>query len=95
MGLLESCQNYVVSKQSNLTHWHPVLGWFAQPMDAGLHAAMPHVKAQLHTLWNSQMISIMLGEKLLNIPNKCYARFLLLNRRNFSTNSTRYRTTTS
>jgi hypothetical protein len=31
-GLLESCQNYVVSKQSNLTHWHPVLGWFAQPM---------------------------------------------------------------
>ncbi|XP_022906806.2 ubiquitin-protein ligase E3B [Onthophagus taurus] len=63
-GLLESCQNYVVSKQSNLTHWHPVLGWFAQPMDPSLHAAMPHVKSQLHILWNSQMISILLGNYL-------------------------------
>lgn len=60
-GLLESCQNYVVSKQSNLTYWHPVLGWFAQPMDTALHAAMSHVKTQLHMLWNSQMIAIVLG----------------------------------
>lgn len=58
---MESCQNYVVSKQSNLTYWHPVLGWFAQPMDAALHAAMPHVKTQLHILWNSEIISILLG----------------------------------
>lgn len=63
-GLLESCQNYVVSKQSNLTHWHPVLGWFAQPMDPSLHAAMPHVKAQLHLLWNASMIRILLGDFL-------------------------------
>lgn len=60
-GLLESCQNYVVSKQSNLTHWHPVLGWFAQPMDSALHAAIPHVKIQLQLLWNTQMINILLG----------------------------------
>ncbi|XP_017769365.1 PREDICTED: ubiquitin-protein ligase E3B [Nicrophorus vespilloides] len=63
-GLLESCQNYVVNKQSNLTHWHPVLGWFAQPMDPALHAAMPHVKVQLHILWSSQIISILLGDFL-------------------------------
>lgn len=63
-GLLESCQNYVVSKQSNLTHWHPVLGWFAQPVDAALHAAMQHVKVQLHLLWNSQVIAILLGNYL-------------------------------
>lgn len=60
-GLLESCQNYVVSKQSNLTHWHPVLGWFAQPMDTALHAAMQHVKIQLHLMWNNQVIGILLG----------------------------------
>nr|CAD7456022.1 unnamed protein product [Timema tahoe] len=46
--MLESCQNYVVSKQSNLTYWHPVLGWFAQNMDYGLHEAMPSVKVQLY-----------------------------------------------
>ncbi|CAH1155824.1 unnamed protein product [Phaedon cochleariae] len=63
-GLLESCQNYVVSKQSTLTHWHPVLGWFAQPMDPSLHSAMPHVKIQLHLLWNIEIIQILLGNSL-------------------------------
>ncbi len=24
--LLESCSQYVTAKQSNLSHWHPVLG---------------------------------------------------------------------
>lgn len=60
-GLLESCQNYVVNKQSTLTHWHPVLGWFAQPMNASLHSAMPHVKIQLQLLWNAEVIQILLG----------------------------------
>uniref|UniRef100_A0A1Y1M0Y6 HECT-type E3 ubiquitin transferase n=2 Tax=Photinus pyralis TaxID=7054 RepID=A0A1Y1M0Y6_PHOPY len=63
-GLLESCQHYVVTKQSNLTHWHPVLGWFAQSMDPELHAAMPHVKTQLHLLWNTQIVSILIGKSL-------------------------------
>ncbi|XP_018332140.1 ubiquitin-protein ligase E3B isoform X2 [Agrilus planipennis] len=63
-GLLESCQHYVVVKQSNLTHWHPVLGWFAQPMDSALHAAIPHVKMQLHLLWNSEIVNILLGKFL-------------------------------
>lgn len=66
-GLLESCQNYVVSKQSTLTHWHPVLGWFAQPLDPLLHAAMPHVKAQLHLLWNVDIIQILLGMFIKNV----------------------------
>nr|XP_023030496.1 ubiquitin-protein ligase E3B [Leptinotarsa decemlineata] len=63
-GLLESCQNYVVSKQSTLTHWHPVLGWFAQPMDPSLHAAMDHIKVQLHLLWNVEIVQILLGNSL-------------------------------
>ena len=29
------CQKYVAQKKSNLTHWHPVLGWFSQPVDYG------------------------------------------------------------
>ncbi|CAH1986182.1 unnamed protein product [Acanthoscelides obtectus] len=63
-GLLESCQNYVVSKQSTLTHWHPVLGWFAQAMDPALHNAIQHVKIQLHLLWNLEIIQILLGNSL-------------------------------
>lgn len=31
--LLNYCQSYVAKKQSNLTNWHPVLGWFKQPTD--------------------------------------------------------------
>lgn len=54
----------MVNKQSNLTHWHPVLGWFAQPMDPGLNAAMPHVKIQLNYLWNSSIVQILLGNLL-------------------------------
>ncbi|KAH1003133.1 ubiquitin-protein ligase E3B isoform X1 [Dendroctonus ponderosae] len=63
-GLLESCQNYVVSKQSTLTHWHPVLGWFAQPLDPGLHAAIGPIKAQLQLLWHVDVIQILLGHFL-------------------------------
>lgn len=31
--LLDCCQKYVQNKKSNLTHWHPVLGWFSQKTD--------------------------------------------------------------
>lgn len=41
---MESCQHYVVTKQSNLTHWHLILGWFAQKIDPHLQDALPHVK---------------------------------------------------
>ena len=41
---MESCQQYVATKQSNLTHWHPILGWFAQNIDSNLQDAVPHVK---------------------------------------------------
>lgn len=33
--LLERCRKYVSSKKSNLTHWHPILGYFAQNVDPG------------------------------------------------------------
>lgn len=56
--LLECCQSYVVSKQSNLTHWHPVLGWFAQQIDSGLHEAVPFIKKQLQLLWSVGMLEV-------------------------------------
>ncbi|PNF41016.1 hypothetical protein B7P43_G08820 [Cryptotermes secundus] len=62
--LMESCQHYVVTKQSNLTYWHPVLGWFAQSMGHSLHEAMPFVKTQLYMLWSGPMVSLLLGQTL-------------------------------
>lgn len=62
--LLESCQNYVMSKQSNLTHWHPVLGWFAQGTDSALSESMPLVRSQLQLLWSGPMVGTLLGRVL-------------------------------
>lgn len=60
--ILESCGRYVSGKQSSLTHWHPVLGWFAQPPDQNLQAAIIHMKHQLRLLWNAHMVQSLLGK---------------------------------
>ncbi|XP_048241193.1 ubiquitin-protein ligase E3B-like [Haliotis rufescens] len=57
--LLESCKMYVQNKRSNLTHWHPVLGWFSQNTDQSLHEAMPYVVKQLQLLWSERMIRLL------------------------------------
>lgn len=61
---MDSCQHYVVTKQSNLTHWHPVLGWFSQGMDAGLQESIPYIKQQLYLLWSQPVVSTLLGSAL-------------------------------
>lgn len=57
--LLESCQKYVVNKRSNLTHWHPILGWFAQSIDHGLHESLPSVRQQLQLLWSGPLVGVL------------------------------------
>uniref|UniRef100_V5HB53 Ubiquitin-protein ligase E3B n=4 Tax=Ixodes ricinus TaxID=34613 RepID=V5HB53_IXORI len=57
--LLESCQKYVVNKRSNLTHWHPILGWFAQSIDHGLHESLVSVKQQLQLLWSGPLVQVL------------------------------------
>jgi len=62
--MLASCQKYVGNKKSEVTHWHPVLGWFAQGLDSQLHASMPLVRRQLSFLWAAPLASILLGDLL-------------------------------
>ncbi|CAL4096192.1 unnamed protein product, partial [Meganyctiphanes norvegica] len=57
--LLEKCGEYVTTKQSSLTQWHPVLGWFSRPLDQHLNEAMPLVKGQLQLLWSGPIIRVM------------------------------------
>ena len=56
--LLLACKEYVNSNKSHLTHWHPLLGWFAQKYEQGYHDAMPLVSSQLQVLWGRRMRGI-------------------------------------
>jgi ubiquitin-protein ligase E3 B len=49
---LDSCQQYVVTKQSSSSHWHPILGWFSQREDPSLHESLRYVRKQLSRLWD-------------------------------------------
>lgn len=61
--MLEACQQYVVAKQSNLTHWHPILGWLAQKVDTSLQEPIPNVKSQLASLWTGRIVSQLIGNE--------------------------------
>lgn len=61
--MLESCQQYVVAKQSNLTHWHPILGWLAQKVDTSLQEPIPYVKSQLACLWTGGIVTQLIGNR--------------------------------
>ncbi|KAM6340582.1 ubiquitin-protein ligase E3B isoform 4-T13 [Alca torda] len=62
--MLSYCQKYVSQKKSNLTHWHPVLGWFSQTVDYGLNESMPLLTKQLQHLWGVHMIRILFSDVL-------------------------------
>ncbi|KAM5192675.1 ubiquitin-protein ligase E3B [Mantella aurantiaca] len=62
--MLSYCQQYVSQKKSNLTHWHPVLGWFSQTVDYGLNESMPLLTKQLQHLWGVHMIRVLFREVL-------------------------------
>ncbi|XP_042211547.1 ubiquitin-protein ligase E3B-like [Homarus americanus] len=57
--LLEKCGEYVTTKQSSLTQWHPVLGWFSRPLDQHLNESLALVKSQLQLLWSGSVIRVM------------------------------------
>ena len=53
--MLSYCQRYVSQKKSNLTHWHPVLGWFSQTVDYGWVGEPPRRTSQENLtvcMWN-------------------------------------------
>ena len=49
---------YVTAKQSNLSHWHPVLGWFSVSLDAFLQDSMERVRTQLSRLWSPHCVRL-------------------------------------
>lgn len=65
--MLEACQQYVVAKKSNLTSWHPILGWFAQKIDPSLPGVIPFVKLQLSELWTGKIVTQLIGQPLMEL----------------------------
>ncbi|XP_013180712.1 PREDICTED: ubiquitin-protein ligase E3B isoform X1 [Papilio xuthus] len=61
---LDSCQQYVVLKKSNLSNWHPVLGWFSQSFDAYLPPAMGNLRNQLALLWGGPLLKKIMATPL-------------------------------
>jgi len=72
--MLEACQQYVVAKRSNLTHWHPVLGWFAQTIDTSLQDAMPSVKLQLACLWTGRIVTHLIGKRIIHFITSIFVK---------------------
>ncbi|XP_054008078.1 ubiquitin-protein ligase E3B isoform X2 [Hylaeus anthracinus] len=68
--MLEACQQYVVAKQSNLTHWHPILGWLALKVDSTLQEPIPYVKIQLACLWTGRIVTQLIGQPLTELIEK-------------------------
>lgn len=58
--LLEHCQRYVQAKQSNLTQWHPILGWFSSDEKStsmlDVQETTPLIKQQLSFLWTTPLV---------------------------------------
>uniref|UniRef100_A0A0R3WS44 BEACH domain-containing protein n=1 Tax=Hydatigena taeniaeformis TaxID=6205 RepID=A0A0R3WS44_HYDTA len=60
--LLDLLGGYVGQKKSNLTCWHPILGWFSKPLDNYLQASAPHVASQLRLLWHGRMVRLLFAD---------------------------------
>eukprot|EP00092_Neocalanus_flemingeri_P010639 GFUD01011461.1.p1 GENE.GFUD01011461.1~~GFUD01011461.1.p1 ORF type:complete len:1075 (-),score=293.24 GFUD01011461.1:251-3475(-) len=60
--LLSSLGQYVTAKQSPLSHWHPVLGWFSVSLDKHLQSSMTSVKCQLSRLWSPDCLLVLTAD---------------------------------
>ena len=56
--LLSSLGQYVTARQSQLSHWHPVLGWFSVSLDKHLQASLSLVRTQLARLWSPECLMV-------------------------------------
>jgi len=60
--LLTYLGQYVTAKQSPLSHWHPVLGWFSVSLDKHLQASISVVKTQLSKLWSPECLMVITAD---------------------------------
>ncbi|XP_067934700.1 ubiquitin-protein ligase E3B-like [Watersipora subatra] len=59
--LLQVCGQCIMGKkQTSKSHWHPILGWAAQPFNH--NEAVPYIMRQLQVLWSNRAVSILFAD---------------------------------
>ncbi|PIK34771.1 hypothetical protein BSL78_28404, partial [Apostichopus japonicus] len=66
--LLHHCGSFTGKKKQSATQWHPVLGWYSQPMNKRLNEAMPFVAVQLKMLWGPSVLQTVVLLSLKGAP---------------------------
>ena len=84
--LLESCKKYVMNKKSNLTNWHPIIGWFSHKSDERYqYTLFTRInKRNLYTLgFSCEIHLIFIHDSRKNFLQKCTYTIYIENLVNF------------
>uniref|UniRef100_A0A915Q147 HECT-type E3 ubiquitin transferase n=1 Tax=Setaria digitata TaxID=48799 RepID=A0A915Q147_9BILA len=68
--MLRRCDQFLSKKKSSRSHWHPVFGWYSEPLDRSTEGSLPLVVRQLQYLWSKPIVTCLFGEVLYCDPEK-------------------------
>ncbi|KAK6102329.1 HECT-domain (ubiquitin-transferase) family protein [Brugia pahangi] len=68
--MLTRCDRLVAKKKSNRSHWHPIFGWYSEPLDRSTEGSLSLVVRQLQYLWSKQIVTCLFGQLLHCDPEK-------------------------
>ncbi|KAL4003660.1 HECT-domain (ubiquitin-transferase) family protein [Acanthocheilonema viteae] len=68
--MLTRCDRLVAKKKSSRSHWHPIFGWYSEPLDRSTEGSVPLVVRQLQYLWSKPIVACLFGQVLHCDPEK-------------------------
>ncbi|KAM3722651.1 Ubiquitin-protein ligase E3B [Dirofilaria immitis] len=68
--MLTRCDLLVAKKKSSRSHWHPIFGWYSEPLDRSTEGSLPLVVRQLQYLWSKPIVTCLFGQVLHCDPEK-------------------------
>ncbi|CAG9533224.1 unnamed protein product [Cercopithifilaria johnstoni] len=67
--MLTRCDR-LVARKSSRSHWHPIFGWYSEPLDRSTEGSLPLVVRQLQYLWSKPVVACLFGQVLHCDPEK-------------------------
>uniref|UniRef100_A0A0R3S056 Ubiquitin-protein ligase E3B n=1 Tax=Elaeophora elaphi TaxID=1147741 RepID=A0A0R3S056_9BILA len=68
--MLTRCDRFSAKKKSSRSHWHPIFGWYSEPLDRSTEGSLPLVVRQLQYLWSKPIVACLFGQVLHCDPEK-------------------------
>ncbi|VDM09003.1 unnamed protein product, partial [Wuchereria bancrofti] len=68
--MLKGCDRLVAKKKSSRSHWHPIFGWYSEPLDRSTEGSLSLVVRQLQYLWSKPIVTCLFGQLLHCDPEK-------------------------